>query len=143
MTTENSRFVKMLSLYVFPGFQELGGVWETYGVKGFDTKFPDWKLRRVITWSVTEKLGEEKEFPEIIIEKSARKFDRSALLGIETTTDTERLDWIIKNNADIDSPIIGEEKTWVIYTPDKQFGNGAGCHSDLRKAIDLAIENDK
>ena len=52
-------------------------------------------------------------------------------------TDTDRINWLIRNNADIEAP--NENDTWVIYTPEKQFGSGAGCSRDLRIAIDFAI----
>jgi hypothetical protein len=53
--------------------------------------------------------------------------------------DTTRLDWIIKNNAEIESPD-GENHTWVVYTEANPLGAGEGCHRDLRTAIDLAIK---
>jgi hypothetical protein len=49
-------------------------------------------------------------------------------------TDTDRLNWIIKNKADIDYDV-----NWVIYTQQNPLGNGDGCSRDLRKAIDKAI----
>ena len=58
-------------------------------------------------------------------------------------TDEERINWLIKNNADIEAPENGESSTWVIYTPDECFGGGVGCSRDLRKAIDLAMDKTK
>ena len=55
-------------------------------------------------------------------------------------TDTERINWIIENNADVDAPEAGESSTWVIYTPENSLGAGAGCNRDLRKAIDAAMD---
>lgn len=54
-------------------------------------------------------------------------------------TDTDRLNWLIQNLADIEAPELGESLTWVIYTPKTQLGAGAGCSKDLRKAIDKAM----
>lgn len=53
-------------------------------------------------------------------------------------TDTDRLNWIINNLADIEAPY-GGALAWVIYTPKEELGNGEGCSRDLRKAIDMAI----
>lgn len=55
--------------------------------------------------------------------------------------DTDRLNWIIQNNADIEAPEDGKSSTWVIYTPERSLGRGAGCNRDLRKAIDEAISS--
>ena len=54
--------------------------------------------------------------------------------------DAERLSWIESNLADVDAPTPGEESTWIIYTPEKQFASGAGCSRNLRKAIDIAMK---
>jgi hypothetical protein len=53
--------------------------------------------------------------------------------------DTKRLNWIIEHLADIDAPEEGESSTWVIYTKSKALHKGAGCHRNLRKAIDIAM----
>lgn len=57
--------------------------------------------------------------------------------------DSVRLSFIIKNLADIEAPEPGESNTWVIYTKKKSLGAGAGCHKNLRKAIDLAMKDNK
>ncbi len=54
-------------------------------------------------------------------------------------SDTNLLNWIIENGASIDAPEEGESSTWVIYTKTYPFSAGAGCHSDLRTAINLAM----
>jgi len=54
-------------------------------------------------------------------------------------TDTQRLQWLIDNQADLDAPD-GEDTAWVVYTPKNSLGAGDGCHTDLRKAIDIAIK---
>ena len=53
-------------------------------------------------------------------------------------TDTARIDWLITHRAEIEAPY-GENNTWVIYTPEKSLGSGAGCGRTLREAIDAAI----
>lgn len=54
-------------------------------------------------------------------------------------TDTDRLNWLIENLADVEAPELGESSTWVIYTPKAELGAGAGCSKDLRTAIDRAM----
>ncbi len=54
-------------------------------------------------------------------------------------TDTDRLNWLIQNLADVEAPEFGESSTWAIYTQKAQFGAGAGCSKDLRTAIDKAM----
>ncbi len=49
-------------------------------------------------------------------------------------TNTDRLNWIIDNKADIDY-----EVNWVVYTQQQPLGSGDGCSRDLRKAIDKAM----
>ena len=56
-------------------------------------------------------------------------------------TDTDRINWIITNKADIDAPI--ENETWIVYTQEEQFDGGVGSSRDLRKAIDLAMQKTK
>ena len=53
--------------------------------------------------------------------------------------DTNRLNWVIENAADVEAPEDGESYTWVIYTKGNALGAGAGCHRDLRTAIDRAM----
>lgn len=58
-------------------------------------------------------------------------------------TDTDRINWLIKNKADVDAPQKGESSTWVIYIPEEDLGGGVGCDRDLRTAIDKAIQRNK
>jgi hypothetical protein len=53
--------------------------------------------------------------------------------------DTTRLNWLIANTADVEAPEDGESYTWVIYTKGNSLGAGAGCHRNLRTAIDIAM----
>ena len=55
-------------------------------------------------------------------------------------TDTDRLDWIINNQIDIEAPEYGESRTWCVYNAANSLGEGLACHSNLRKAIDIAIK---
>jgi hypothetical protein len=55
-------------------------------------------------------------------------------------TDTDRINWLIKNNADIEAPEPPDNYTWIIYTPQKALGSGVSCARDLRTAIDQAID---
>jgi hypothetical protein len=59
---------------------------------------------------------------------------------VSLAKDAERLSWIESNLADVDAPTPGEESTWIIYTPEKQFASGSGCSRNLRKAIDIAMK---
>lgn len=54
-------------------------------------------------------------------------------------TDTQRIDWLIDNKTDIEAPFGDDATTWIIYTENDCFGKGAGCHTDLRAAIDMAM----
>jgi len=54
--------------------------------------------------------------------------------------DTNRLNWLIENRADVEAPEDGESYTWVIYTKGNSLGAGAGCHRNLRAAIDIAMK---
>jgi len=56
-------------------------------------------------------------------------------------TDTERMNWLIKNNASLDAPNGYDSKTWAVYTYDEFLGGGAECDYDLRAAIDKAMNN--
>lgn len=53
--------------------------------------------------------------------------------------DTNRINWLIENMADVEAPEDGESYTWVIYTKGNSLGAGAGCHRNLRTAIDIAM----
>jgi hypothetical protein len=54
-------------------------------------------------------------------------------------TDTEMIDFLIKNKCDIEAPY-EDETTWVVYNQKQSLGAGLGCSKDLRKAIQKSIE---
>lgn len=78
--------IKLLHLYRFNGLTDstgfdYTGLWETFSVKKLDTTRPEWKLRRVASFT-SASVGDEIEFPQFLIESYANKVDRAALVGV-------------------------------------------------------------
>lgn len=57
--------------------------------------------------------------------------------------DTERLDWLENNKADVDFPGEDDGPNIIIYTPQKPLGGGTASGRTLREAIDKARRGGK